>query len=54
MDLEIIMPSEVGHTQKDKCCMLSLIYEIIYKMKTGLLKGLLYVTISHKVQTQKC
>ena len=54
MDLEIIMLSEVGHTEKDKCCMLSLIYELIYKTENWVLKGLLYVTISHKVQTQKC
>ena len=54
IDLEIIMLSEVGHTEKDKCCMLSLIYELIYKTENWVLKGLLYVTISHKVQTQKC
>ena len=52
MDLEIIMLSEVGHTEKDKCCMLSLIYELIYKTENWELiwKG----TYDNPGQSQRC
>ena len=34
MELEGIMPSEISHTEKDKYCMISLIYGIEKKKKT--------------------